>query len=96
MIGEDESRWHTVAETAAHFGVGKATVYANCKARTWPHHRTGTHAKAAIRFSPEDWRMIDELLKVPAITPVIPVGPSMAQIQRGLRRLNRTQPVRNS
>lgn len=88
---DSDGRWYTVAETAEHFRVGKNAVYANCRSRTWPHHRVGTHARAAIRFSPEDWRLIDELLKVPPVQPIVPAGPTMAQIKRGLRRLPPSQ-----
>lgn len=83
---DDPERWRSVKETARRFGVGRNKVYANCKSGAWPHHRTGTHVRAAIRFSAQDWREIDDLLR-PTNSPVaIPSAPTVAQLQRGVRR----------
>ncbi len=83
-----DGAWKSVAETAEHFRVGRKTVYANCKSKAWPHHRTGTHIRAAIRFSPEDWDTIALLMRAPTQVLAVSAAPTEAQIARGLRRMN--------
>lgn len=89
-MSADEGAWRTVAETAAHFKVSRKKVYAQCKPGAksrWPHHRTGDHVRAAIRFSPQDWAQIDLLMRADVPAPVVRLAPSEAQIERGLSRL---------
>ena len=85
----DPGSWHTVAETAAHFKVGRKKVYAQCKAGAWPHHRTGDHIRAAIRFSPRDWDAIDMLMRPAGQVAPVSLQPTDAQFGRGLKRLAR-------
>jgi len=87
-MSRDDSQWKTVAETAAHFRVGRKTVYAKCKSKAWPHHRTGTHIRAAIRFSPEDWDTIALLMRAPTQVLAVSTAPTAAQLARAARRLN--------
>lgn len=89
-MSAQDGRWKSVKETAEHFRVGRDTVYARCKSGAWPHHRTGTHASAAIRFSSEDWDTIALLMRAP--TPVIAAAavPSEAQLARAARRLQKS------
>lgn len=83
----DEDRWRTVAETADHFHVSRKRVYRGVQHESWPHRRAGEHIRAAILFDPaQDWPVIGELLRPATVAPMA-VGPSRAQIQRGLRRL---------
>lgn len=81
-------RWRSVAETAEHFNVGHKKVYRNCKSGKWPHHRTGEHVRAAIRFSPEDWDAIERLMRAPNVAATAPEV-TFAQFERGMHRLNR-------
>lgn len=85
-----DGRWKSVAQTAAHFGVGSKKVYANCKSGAWPHHRTGAHLRAAIRFSPEDWDTIALLMRAPTPAIAATAAPSEAQLARAARRLERS------
>lgn len=64
-------------------------VYAQCQPAAtprWPHHRTGEHIRAAIRFSVQDWAEIDELMRVQVTPAVVCLTPTEAQIERGLAR----------
>jgi len=87
-VSAQDECWKSVEETAAHFRVGRKKVYANCKAMVWPHHRAGTHIRAAIRFSPEDWDTIALLMRASTTVVAVSTAPSDAQIARGLRRMN--------
>lgn len=88
MTAEDPTRWRTVAETAEHFNIGRNKVYENCKSGQWPCHRAGTHANSAIRFSPEDWQEIADLMRpASAVAARVVRGPSRSKRQRGLQRL---------
>lgn len=85
---DDPTRWRTVAETAAHFHVGKNAVYEGCKTGGWPHRRNGKHRTAPILFDPvEDWPIIAELLRPASVHVPAARVPSTAQLDRGMRRM---------
>lgn len=86
-MSTDETRWHDVAETAKHFDVSKDTVYEACKSGRWPHRRVGTGPRAPIKFSPEDWQEIAELMRpVSVVAARTPRRPALSRIQRGMQR----------
>ena len=83
----DETRWRTVTETAEHFNVGKNRVYDGVKHEGWPHRRPHKGVRAPILFDPaQDWPVIAELMR-PASTRVpVNAAPSIARIDRGMKR----------
>lgn len=83
----DEQRWRTVAETAAHFKVGKNRVYDGVKHEGWPHRRPRKGVRAPILFDPaEDWPVIAELMRPASVTvPAVRPAP-IAKVDHGMRR----------
>ena len=93
----DENRWRTVAETAEHFHIGRDAVYEGVKNQRWPHRRNGRHKTAPILFDPaQDWPVIAELLRPAAVRVPASRQPSIAQTDRGMRRLPPSRPAARS
>ena len=90
-----ETRYLTVAQLAERLGVGKDVVYRNVASGRWKVSRTGDSPKAPIRVSPAQVAAIEELMELNGQrdVPQRPVASQRdvrtAQIQRGLRRLQR-------
>ena len=97
MNGDDPTAWRTVKETAAHFHIGVDAVYEGVKNERWPHRRNGRHKTAPILFDPvEDWPVIAELLRPAAVRVPASRQPSIAQTERGVRRLPPPVPAARS
>lgn len=86
-MSADEGRWRSVAETAAHFKVGKNRVYDGVKLEGWPHRRPRKGVRAPILFDPaEDWPVIAELMRPASVTAPAVRPYSAARADRGMKR----------